>query len=37
MKKQIPILRADADYSRVPAELAGLKLRAAKLEGKNGP
>jgi hypothetical protein len=28
--------KADADYSRVLAELAELKLRVAKLEGGNG-
>ena len=28
--------KADADYTRVLAELAELKLRIAKLEGENG-
>jgi len=30
------ISRADADYGRVLTELAELKLRVTKLEGKNG-
>jgi hypothetical protein len=30
------VSKADADYSRVLAELAELKLRIAKLEGRNG-